>query len=62
MMAHSAAILGQQIAALQRANTVATERKSRKRRRIQSGGVIASENLIDQDLQSDTGRNRAILR
>jgi hypothetical protein len=62
MMIHSAALLGRQVTALQRANTAATQRKARKRRRIQTGGVIVSQNSEYQDVQSNNEPDRASLR
>jgi hypothetical protein len=43
IMAHSAVLLGNQVAELQAANEAATRRKAHKRKRIQKEGVLTIE-------------------
>jgi hypothetical protein len=62
MMMHSAALLEQRFAALQKANIAASQRKSWKKRRIQTGGTITIENRVDRDQALNNGRENEVLR
>jgi hypothetical protein len=52
---HSATLIAQHNEQLQAANTAASERKSRKRKRIQKGGTLTQEEAEDIVAQRDAG-------
>jgi hypothetical protein len=53
MVMHSATLIAQHNEQLEAANTTASERKSRKRRRIQKGGTLSQEQADDIKAQKE---------
>jgi hypothetical protein len=62
MMMHSAVILEKQVGALQKANLAASERRSRKRRRIQIGGTITAQNTASASNVVNNRQETGVLR
>jgi hypothetical protein len=61
MMMHSATLLQQRVTTLQQANNALSQRKSRKRRRIQEGGTLTVAAGVDLSQPSNNGQDREVL-
>jgi hypothetical protein len=58
MMVHSATLLQEQVATLQKANEAISRRKARKRRRLQNGGTLTIATGVDLGQQSNNRQDR----